>query len=562
MSSPDVPAIKRAGLPVDLDRLAREGDEWLSPEERYALKTHGVCAQSQPGVFMIRVRTSDGELDSDTARELAGLADRLSGGWLHLTTRQQAELHHVPARQVPATIDAVADLGLTTRSACGHTVRGIMSCAHADVSLDEPFDCTPDATALAAHVAARGPDIDPYMPQRLNVAFGGCPACREHAKLNDIGFASVRRGDEPGYQVWLGGSLGKSMPTLAFCAFDFVARSDVIAMFEAVRFVFTSLAKFDKPNKARLKFLARELGRERLIEQVATALETARADYPMTPAPVASSEPDHAAALAHQPPGGWRSGVRPAREPGYAVATVNVPLGDVDGDDVRTLADLADAVADGRLRLTRNQNVSLFLPVDAVPGLEARLEGLGLSLAGADQARDVRACTGGPVCSLAITPAQKVAHQLLSTPALRRNAQLRVHVSGCQNACAQQQIADLGFSGSKITIHGEGVLGYQVWVGGDLTTDRVGTVIGRVAESDVVAITEALVGAWEALCAPSESMADTVERVGTEALRGHLRAVFSGRWEPGPEPEEPELPDVLGERRPPAGPDGELRRVA
>ncbi|PSO51229.1 MAG: hypothetical protein BRC31_06870, partial [Actinobacteria bacterium QS_5_72_10] len=159
-------------------------------------------------------------------------------------------------------------------------------------------------------------------------------------------------------------------------------------------------------------------------------------------------------------------------------------------------------------------------------------------------------------------PAQKVAHELLSTPALRRNAQLRVHVSGCQNACAQQQIADLGFSGSKITIHGEGVLGYQVWVGGDLTTDRVGTVIGRVAESDVVAITEALVGAWEALCAPSESMADTVERVGTEALRGHLRAVFSGRWEPGPEPEEPELPDVLGERRPPAGRHGELRRVA
>ncbi|PSO47961.1 MAG: hypothetical protein BRC32_03300 [Actinobacteria bacterium QS_8_72_14] len=524
MSSPDVPAIKRAGLPVDLDRLAREGDEWLSPEERYALKTHGVCAQSQPGVFMIRVRTSDGELDSDTARELAGLADRLSGGWLHLTTRQQAELHHVPARQVPATIDAVADLGLTTRSACGHTVRGIMSCAHADVSLDEPFDCTPDATALAAHVAARGPDIDPHMPQRLNIAFGGCPACREHAKLNDIGFASVRRGDEPGYQVWLGGSLGKSMPTLAFCAFDFVARSDVIAMFEAVRFVFTSLAKFDKPNKARLKFLARELGRERLIEQVATALETARADYPMTPAPVASSEPDYAAALAHQPPGGWRSGVRPAREPGYAVATVNVPLGDVDGDDVRTLADLADAVADGRLRLTRNQNVSLFLPVDAVPALEARLEGLGLSLAGADQARDVRACTGGPVCSLAITPAQKVAHQLLSTPALRRNAQLRVHVSGCQNACAQQQIADLGFSGSKITIHGEGVLGYQVWVGGDLTTDRVGTVIGRVAESDVVAITEADVGRAVVGDVPEIQVVDRFPPVRVEQFRNHTPA--------------------------------------
>src|SRR4051794_37911733 len=116
---PDIPGAKRAGLPVDLDRLTAEGDEWLSGEERYALKMHGVCAQAQPGVFMIRIRTS-GSLDADAARGLARIADDHGGGWIHITTRQQAQLHHVGARHVTTVLDRVRRLGLTTRSACGH----------------------------------------------------------------------------------------------------------------------------------------------------------------------------------------------------------------------------------------------------------------------------------------------------------------------------------------------------------------------------------------------------------------------------------------------------------
>src|SRR5256714_15601722 len=113
---PDIPAAKRAGLPVDLDRLTAEGDEWLSGEERYALKMHGVCAQGQPGVFMIRVRTG-GRVEADAARGVARLADEHSGGWLHITTRQQAELHHVSARRVTSVLREVRRPGLTTRSA-------------------------------------------------------------------------------------------------------------------------------------------------------------------------------------------------------------------------------------------------------------------------------------------------------------------------------------------------------------------------------------------------------------------------------------------------------------
>lgn len=539
MPAVDIPGAKRAGLPVDLDRLTAEGDDWLSAEERYALKQHGVCAQWQEGVFMLRCRT-DGTLSSEQARAMAAIAEARGHGWLHLTTRQQIELHHVAAREVTATIGEVGHAGLTTSSTCGHAVRGVMWCPDAGVGLDEPFDCRPDAEATTATMLARTPKLNHQLPQRLNIAFGGCPACREHARTNDLAFVSAVGADgELGYEVWAGGSLGKSAPTLGHRLREFVPRAEVLPLVNAVLDVFTALGPFDKPNKARLKFLIKKVGAGVFAEEVTKAFARRRAEDwpipdPVTPPP---EEDAAAAALACVPPGGWHAGVRPQREPGRALVTAHVPLGDLDADDLRGLADLADELADAELVLTRRQNVTLrHVAIEAVPAARDRLAALGLSLEGGAQAGDLRACTGGPVCALSITPAQEAAHALRDSPALARNSGLRVHVSGCQNACAQDQIADLGFTGGKVTVGGEATPGYQVWVGGDLRRDRLGEILGRVACADVPAVVEAVVGVWEALRLSGESLGETVERVGAEAVKAHIGAVFAGRWEPGPEP--------------------------
>jgi sulfite reductase beta subunit-like hemoprotein len=227
------------------------------------------------------------------------------------------------------------------------------------------------------------------------------------------------------------------------------------------------------------------------------------------------------------------------------MVTVAVPLGDLDVDDMDALAELADTVADEHLYLTRNQNVMLrHVPLKAVAGVRTALADLGLGLEGADQSRDVRACTGGPVCSLALTPTADVGHQLSTLPGLRRNSGLRVHVSGCPNNCAQHHIGDLGFSGALVTIHRVSTLGYQVYLGGDLRHDQLGTVVGRVAATDAPAITEAIVGVWEALRERGETLSATVRRFGFEAFTAQINAVFNGRWEPGPEP------DAGGEKEP------------
>lgn len=550
MTGPDIPAAKRAGLPVDLDRLTADGDGWLSAEERYALKMHGVCAQAQPDVFMIRVRVPGGRLPAAAARGLADLAEAHGRGWIHLTTRQQLELHHVEAREVTAVLDAVAGLGLTTASTCGHTLRNVMACADAGVSLDEPFDCQPDAQAVSDAILARSAELNCRLPSRVNIAFGGCPSCRDHARVNDAGFVSTVREDGTlGYELLAGGSAGKA-PFFAIPLAAFVPRADVVAAAEALVEIFADHGDVDRPAKGRMKFLIRALGEQRFCQLFAQAYAQARARPRAEPVPVTvPTDAAVASLLSCAPPGGWGSGLRPQRTPGRALVTVAVPLGDADGQDLRLLAELSEDVADATLYLTRNQNVGLRdVAVEHVAWVRERLAPCGLGLEGADQAVDVRACTGGPVCALAITPAQALGTMLAGHPALARNTGLRVHVSGCPNSCAQHAIADLGFSGGKVTVGGTPVLGYQVWLGGDVPAGVFGRIVGRVAEADVPAITAAIAGIWESLRLRGEALSTTVNRLGLDAFKAHIEAVCADRWAPGPEPDEPvaerELPLV------------------
>jgi sulfite reductase beta subunit-like hemoprotein len=536
---PDIPGAKRAGLPVDLDRLTAEGDDWLSPEERYALKMHGLCAQAQPGVFMVRIRAG-GVLDSDAARGLARIADDYAGGWIHLTTRQQVQLHHVHARDVTTVLEQIRRLGLTTRSTCGHTMRGVMSCPDAGIGLEEPFDCYPDARMLQDSILGRTPGLDTRMPQRINVAFGGCTACRDHARLNDLSFVSVVTPEgELGYECWIAGSLGKSTSMLGFKAIDFVPRAEVLAAGNALFNLHIQHSDFDQPGKGRLKFLVRRRGQEEVHRLFLEEFERARQQEWPDPQPVSRPlSSSIAAVLARAPEGGWGSGVRPQRVPGWAMVTVNVPLGDLDTEDFRELASLADTIGDEHIYFTRNQNAMLrHVRIEEVPFVRTTLAALGLGLEDADQARDVRVCTGGPVCSLALTPAPRLGAELIQHAALARNAGLRVHVSGCPNSCAQHQIADVGFSGGRVTIAGTSMLGYQVWLGGDLRAGTIAEVVGRVSDSDVSAILSAIIGVWEALRERRETLSDTVARYGIEAFQAQISAVFHGRWEPGPEPE-------------------------
>ncbi|MBW3573492.1 MAG: Rieske 2Fe-2S domain-containing protein [Actinobacteria bacterium] len=537
MAAPDIPTVKRAGLPIDLARLEAEGDSWLTPEDRYALKTWGVCNQEQDHVFMVRVRNPGGALPTIQARGLARVARAFGPDWLHLTTRQNVELHWVEARRIPALLDAVTEIGLTTRSGCGHTMRNVMSSEDAGLSLDEPFDCLADARAVSDAILARSAQLNCELPSRINIAFGGSPRCRADALLNDAGFVSVVCDGEAGYELWGGGSLGKA-PFLAVKLADFVPRTEALAAAEALVEVFVEHGNFDKPTKGRMKFVVERLGEAAFRAAWDQAFAAARARPHPRPAPVEIlPEADRVAMLSHNPPGGWSTGVRPQRTPGLCTLTVDIPLGDTNGSELELLCDLADRHADGALNLSRDQNVVLRnVAVTDVTLVRDALRTRGLFLAGEAHTASVRACTGSAVCALGITTAPDAGKALLTSAGLGRNSALRVHVSGCPNSCAQHQAGDIGLAGSKVRIAGASRDGYHVFLGADLGVRRVGEVVGRVAAEDVPAAVEAVVGAWESMRHDGEGLGATVARIGHDAFARHLEAVMDERWATGPEP--------------------------
>jgi sulfite reductase beta subunit-like hemoprotein len=546
MAPPDIPAAKRAGLPVDLERLTNEGDGWLTPEDRYALKTHGVCTQAQGGVFMVRIRIPGGVLLTDQARVVARAARHEGANWVHLTTRQNAELHWVDSAHVAGVLVALERGGLSTRSSCGHTLRNVMCSEDAGVGLDEPFDCLPDARAVSDAIVARSAHLNCVLPSRVNLAFGGSPRCREDALVNDGAFVSIvdAATGEPGYEVWAGGSLGKS-PRLALQLTELVARRDVLAAADALIDVFVAHGDIDHPARGRMKFVVDRLGEDAFRDAWTEAFARRRRDSTYSPVRVDVVTDDRRdAILSALPEGGWSRGVRPQRTAGLASLTVDVPMGDLHAADVELLADLADRHADGAMTLSRDQNVVLRnVAVNDIAAVRARLAERNLALVDESPVATVRACAGSAVCALGITDAPTTGTDLLLSPALARHNTMRVHVSGCPNSCAQHQLGDIGLAGTKIRVGSGGnrtVDGFHVYLGADPARREVGEVVGRVAGDDVPLAVDAVVGAWEAMRHGNEPIGRTVRRVGIGAFAAHLDAVMADRWATGPEPEQPD----------------------
>lgn len=524
MKKPDIARAKREGLDIDLTRLEREGDGWLSAEDRYRLKTFGVCNQKQERAFMVRLRVAGGRLTSVQARGVAEVARRYGRGWIHLTTRQNIELHHVLDVDVPDTLAAVEALGLTTRSSCGHTVRNVMACPFSGTGLDEPFDVASDAAATSAWLVDVSERLNHTLPGRLNITFGGCPDCRRHARLNDIGFISVVRDGIPGFEVVAGGSLGTS-PALAVEVADFIARAEAPAMVEAIVRVYVENGDLDTPSRSRLKHVVDDMGVDSFRRAVVIAFAEARVGGDRPVSAEVLSEPDRVEILNRA--ARWGAGVRPQRTPGLATLVCRVPLGDLDSADVEVLADIADRFGSGHLVLDRNQNVTV--PDVGVEDVEMAEALLGTRLLDTDrpgQGLDVRACTGSNVCPLAIAAAPETGQEVIEgSRRLARHPHVRIHVSGCPNSCAQTQAADIGFAGAKVKIGGVVDVGFIVHVGAEIDAGLLAEPIGRIHARHVPAATDAILGVFEALAHPGEPLGATARRVGLSAFGALVASV-------------------------------------
>jgi sulfite reductase (NADPH) hemoprotein beta-component len=475
----------------DLDAFVDKLDQFergdLSPEawKQFRL-VNGVYSQRQEGdAMMVRVKIPQGLLTADQLRALGEVAQRFSTGRGHITTRQNVQFHFVKLDDTAAVVAALGAAGLTTREACGNSVRNVTTCPFAGVSALEPFDATPYAELLTRHLL-RGP-LSSSLPRKFKIAFGGC--CGTDcvgASFNDIGLFARWKDGRPGFRVTLAGGLS-TLRRAGILAHEFAPAEEVLEIADAVVRVFNRTGNRKRRDKARLKFVVEQMGVEAFLAEYLKEREIIRAESLRPQAsglgpraggderalPLPATPPR---VVAHPRPRAVRPGlaewtatnVRAQKEADYAAVTVRVLLGDLTAAQFRELAAIAEEFSEEReVRTTVDQNLVLRSVARAhLPALHAALDAIGLSQPGAGTVSDVVSCPGAFSCRLAVTQSRGMARELSTALRDAQAPGLHIKISGCPNGCGQHYVAGIGLQGSVRKLDGRAVPQYHLYLGG------------------------------------------------------------------------------------------------
>ena len=466
----------------------------------------GVYGQRQPDVHMNRVKLPMGGVSADQLDAFGEAAESfapLKKG--HITTRQNIQLHFVPLDQMPDMLRVLGRAGLSSREACGNTVRNVTADPWAGILPGEVFDPTPYAGAFVRYWVRNA--ITQLLPRKFKVYFTGRKTDSAIAAIHDLAFfAEVREidGEEVrGFRVMVGGGLS-TMAKEALLLTEFVPVDDFLRLSEAVIRIFNAADELRKNIlKARLKFLVHRVGEDNFRELVESELRKPWAQEDQFHAPLdellyldeEESEQSAAPAITVEPNGDRAAferfaaaNVVPQRQSGYSAVEVSVPQGDLSPAQFRGLAEILRAYGRRRARTTPQQNLVLrWIPNESVYAVWKALGELGLGDADAQEIEDVVSCPGTDSCKLGITSSmglnravqQRLRELAIDDPVTRK---MRVHMSGCPNSCGQHHIADLGFHGAAIKVGNRQIPAYHMFVGGNYRNDeiRLGTLVPKV----------------------------------------------------------------------------------
>ena len=518
----------------------------ISPDEfkRFRLQ-NGIYGQRQEGEQMVRVKIPWGGLTAVQLELLAEVAAESPRGMGHVTTRQNMQFHFVKLDRVPALLERLASAGLTTREACGNTVRNVTVGHCAGVCAKEAFDVTPYANAVARYLL-RNP-MNQNLPRKFKIAFSGCPDDLGLTPIHDIGARAIVRmmdgKEERGFQLYVGGGLGPS-PRLAQLLEEFTPCDVLLPTVAAIVRVFDRLGNRENRNMARMKFVLNKLGIEpfrKLVFQERTGLEATLAGH--FPAIVAWEEgpPHHHEEPAPRNPSGdfgdatylrWRAtNVLDQKQTGYAMVHVRLELGDITPIQLRTLAFAARQFGDGSVRSTNQQNFILrWVRVDRIASLYRVLASAALAHPSAERLGDVTACPGADTCQLGITSSRGLAAALgdlfrNGLSHLADEAGIRVKISGCPNSCGQHHIANIGFYGGAKKFHGQQTPTYQMLLGGSLGASQphYARPMARVPAKNIPGAVEALLRLYQGERQTGEQFNQFLNRVGPDQLKAVLK---------------------------------------
>jgi sulfite reductase beta subunit-like hemoprotein/TusA-related sulfurtransferase len=495
---------------------------------------HGVYGQRQPGVQMFRIKIPQGRLNPTQLRCIADLADAYATGVLHLSTRQNIQLHFVKLENTPKMMRLLAETGLTTREACADTVRNVTACPLSGLSRDEILDITPYGFAITQYFL-RNP-ICQRLPRKFKIALEGCREDHAATRFHDIGITAVRHPGtgQIGFKVVVGGGLG-STPRTAHLLAAWAPPEDLITICDAVIRVFDRHGQRQNRYKARMKFLLDKLGFPKfyeLWEKEFAMVKSLNGHYTLpaiseTPRKGPAAPRDWNANKALGPFATWLAlNVVPQKQENYNVAMVKIPIGDLPTKQARAVADLCEQFSDGYLRTTMQQNFAMRWVHQAdLPALYEALASIGLAEPGAERIENVVACPGTASCGLSITSSKGLAGRLseMFPPGDPANEDLKdfsIKVSGCQNACAQHQLASIGFHGVGKKVGPHTAPFYEIHLGGSNTS--VGLMILKIPAKQAPDTVKFLVDWYRRERQPVESFQQFVIRIGKPKLREAL----------------------------------------
>ncbi len=487
---PDIAAADRKDI-VELEQRINGFRTGKEDEEKFKLYrlTRGVYGQRQLGVQMFRIKVPYGKITPQQIKVIADTADQYGSSNLHLTTRQDIQLHYVKLEDSPKVWLELTNNGLTGREACGNTVRNLTASPTAGIDPAEPFDITPYAHATAYYFL-RNP-ICQDMGRKIKPSFSSSDADTAFSYFHDFGFIPKIKDGVRGFKVLVGGGLG-AIAIFAPTAYEFLETDKIIPFMEASLRVFDRHGERAKRQKARMKFLVKKLGIEGFLDLVNEEWKSLQhqsypinaADYEQDEA-VNYFEPQIKEAKDVQAFKLWqKTNTFEQKQAGYYGVYLKVLLGDISSDKARELVPILQKYAAQDLRITVNQGLLLrFVHEDHLAELYTALQSIGMADPGYDSIGDVTACPGTDTCNLGVTNSTGLARVIEDMitdeyPEHLEEKHIKIKISGCMNACGQHMVANIGFSGSSIKKNDLVIPAMQVVLGGG--TDPTGQ--GWIAE--------------------------------------------------------------------------------
>lgn len=497
---------------------------------------------------MQRIKIPGGFLTGDQLARLAEAADRFGSGFVHFTTREDAQIYYVKLEEAPDLLRFLAAAGITSREACGNTVRNITACYRAGTSATESFNVQPYADALFRYLVRN--KYNQNLGRKFKITFEGCADDHSGLRIHDIGLWAVTRTEDGqprrGFRVYLGGGLGAG-PQLAHLYTDFLPVEDLFNLAAATLRLFDRYGERKARMKARMKFLIQALGWEAFCAELAEERERV-GPIPLDQYLHETEEAGSAGIPArHEREAqrnvlqvldsrmndplfqSWvRDSVLAHQLAGFRGVHVRIKLGDLTAVRARNLAEVVRQFSSNQLRISIEQNIYLpWVRDERLWDLYTALGELSLAELGAGTITDVTTCPGSDTCRLGIASAKGLGSALSSAlnNGLAKYSELarplRVKISGCPNGCAHHSVANIGFYAAALSKDDRSVPAHFVTVGGRARGDdaQFGALIGKFPAKNCIKVTETLLGLYEKAKMPAEDFDSFVARTGTEGLK-------------------------------------------